>query len=102
MSYQYQPEQIRKTHPAPKAKNGFGTSALVIGVAATTAGLSSPPGSAAITVALILGILGIIFGCLGISNARSHRANNGLSAIAGLITAAAGVVIALIAPSVLG
>lgn len=83
--------------PAPqtgKPKNGMGTSSLVIGVAACTAAFCSPAGNAG--VAVVLAVLGLVFGCIGISRAKTGVATNTASAIAGVVTSPAAVVIAFV------
>lgn len=80
--------------PVNRPRNGMGTSSLVIGVAACTAAFCSPPGEGAWGASVVLGILGLIFGCIGISRAKVGRATNLASAIAGVVTSPAAVVIA--------
>lgn len=100
-----QQQNYLQPHPQmwqAQAKNGMGTSSLVIGVAAVTAALCSPPGAAGLGLAIVLGVLGTVFGCIGISRARSGIATNRASAIAGVVTSPASIVVAMIAPSVAG
>lgn len=85
--------------PAPvlrAPKNGMGTSALVIGVAACTAVVSTSGAEHGAGSGFVLGVLGIIFGCIGISRANAHIATNKASAIAGLVTALAGTLLSVI------
>jgi hypothetical protein len=68
--------------------NGMGTAALVCGILATVGFVLWP-------VALVLGILAIVFGAIGRGKAKRGEANNPGTALAGLICGAAGVVLAL-------
>lgn len=86
--------QFQPAPPMGKPKNGFGTSSLVIGVAACTAAFCSPPGEGGWGASVVLGIIGLIFGCIGISKAKAGSATNLASAIAGVVTSPAAVVIA--------
>jgi uncharacterized protein YpuA (DUF1002 family) len=79
-----------------KPKNGMGTSALVIGVAACTAAVCSPIGAGGSGAAILAGLIGTVFGSIGISRANEGVATNRASAIAGLVTSGGGPVIALI------
>ena len=79
-----------------KPRNGFGTSSLVLGVAAATAALCSPPVGQGITLSLILGVLGVVFGYIGIQKAKAGSATNLLSAIAGVTVSPAAFVISLV------
>lgn len=80
-----------------RPKNGFGTASLVHGVAAATAALTSPPTGQGITLSLILGILGIVFGCIGIQKAKAGYATNLPSAISGVAISPAAFLISLVA-----
>lgn len=82
--------------PFPQPKNGMGTSALVIGVSACTAAVCSPIGAGGSGAAILAGVIGTVFGCIGISRANEGVASNRASAIAGLVTSGGGPVIALI------
>ncbi|MFI2202721.1 DUF4190 domain-containing protein [Streptomyces sp. NPDC020192] len=72
--------------PAPS--NGMGTAALVCGILATVGFLMWP-------VALVLGILAIIFGAVGRGKAKRGEATNPGMALAGLICGGAGIVLVL-------
>lgn len=74
-----------------KPKNGFGTTGLVLGVAGVVCLFSEYAGNA-----LLAGIVGIIFGILGIGRARSHEATNLGSAIAGTACSAVAALFALV------
>ncbi|MFI0814047.1 DUF4190 domain-containing protein [Streptomyces sp. NPDC021098] len=65
--------------------NGTGTAALVLGIIGLVF-------FASVVLAIILGVLAIIFGFLGRAKAARGEANNGGSALAGLILGAAAVV----------
>ena len=82
--------------PAPpqqrwKPKNGFGTTALVLGVAGLVCLLSEYAGNA-----LLAGIVGVTFGVLGVSRARSMEATNLGSAIAGTACSAVAAVLGFV------
>ena len=74
--------------PVVTVRNGLGTAALVLGI------LSIP---AAFTVVggVLLGLLAIIFGAIGRSRAKRGEATNGGNALAGIITGAVGLVLAI-------
>ncbi|MES4889092.1 DUF4190 domain-containing protein [Streptomyces sp. NPDC096012] len=72
--------------PAPS--DGLGTASLVLGILASIGFLLWP-------VALILGILAIIFGAIGRGRARRGEATNPGVALAGLICGVAGIVLVL-------
>ncbi len=74
--------------PVPAVSNGFGTAALVLGILAI-------PGAFTVIGGVLLGILAIIFGAIGRSRASRGQATNGGSALAGLITGAVGLVLAI-------
>lgn len=88
--------QFQPAPPIRKPKNGFGTSLLVIGVAACIATVCSPNASPGEGLAMLLGILGVVFGSLGIHSANGRMATNKASAVAGLVTSIAAPVIAVI------
>ncbi|MEU2438543.1 DUF4190 domain-containing protein [Streptomyces rubradiris] len=69
--------------------NGMGTASLVLGILADVGFLAWP-------LALVLGILAIVFGALGRGKAKRGEATNPGVALAGLICGATGVVLALI------
>ncbi|WP_177235474.1 DUF4190 domain-containing protein [Streptomyces sp. MUSC 14] len=70
--------------PAPS--NGLGTAALVCGILAAVGFLLWP-------IALVLGILGIIFGAIGRGKAKRGEATNPGMALAGLICGSVGIVL---------
>ena len=72
--------------PAPS--NGMGTASLVLGILSAVLFLAWP-------VAMVLGILALIFGVLGRGKAKRGEATNPGMALAGLICGAAGFVLAL-------
>ncbi|MFJ7151798.1 DUF4190 domain-containing protein [Streptomyces sp. NPDC100445] len=71
----------------PEPGNGMGTASLVLGIIAAAGFLLWP-------VALILGVLAVIFGAVGRSKARHGEATNPGVALAGIICGAAGFVLA--------
>ncbi|MEU4928395.1 DUF4190 domain-containing protein [Streptomyces yokosukanensis] len=74
------------TQPMPS--NGMGTASLVLGILAAVCFLLWP-------VALVLGVLAIIFGALGRGKAGRGEATNPGMALAGLICGGAGIVLAV-------
>ena len=74
--------------PVAVVRNGLGTAALVLGIL-------SIPGAFTVIGGVLLGILAIIFGAIGRSRAKRGLATNGGSALAGLITGAVGLVLAI-------
>lgn len=70
------------------ARNGFGTTALVLGILATLGSLFVLPG-------IVLGIIAIVFGFLGRRRAKRQQATNGGAALAGLISGAVGLAISV-------
>jgi uncharacterized membrane protein YvlD (DUF360 family) len=75
-------------------KNGMGTAALVCGIIGLVFAIIPIVG---MFLGLPLGILAVVFGAVGISRVRRNVANNGGSAVAGLITGILAVVLAIIA-----
>ncbi len=75
--------------PVVAVRNGLGTAALVLGIL-------SIPGAFTVIGGVLLGILGIIFGAIGRSRAKRGQATNGGSALAGVITGAVGLLIAVV------
>ncbi|MFI1682325.1 DUF4190 domain-containing protein [Streptomyces sp. NPDC020607] len=71
--------------PAPPA-NGMGVTALVLGIIAA-AGFCLWP------LAIVLGVLAVVFGAVGRGKARRGEATNGGQALAGIICGAVGVVL---------
>jgi hypothetical protein len=72
--------------PAPMPSNGMGTTALVLGIISAAVFCLWP-------VAILLGILALIFGLIGRGKARRGEATNGGQALAGVICGAAGIVL---------
>ncbi|MGW2424207.1 DUF4190 domain-containing protein [Streptomyces sp. NPDC001709] len=72
----------------PMPSNGMGTASLVLGILAAVGFLLWP-------VAIVLGILAIVFGALGRGKAKNGEATNPGMALAGLICGASGIVLAL-------
>lgn len=72
---------------APLPSNGAGTAGLVLGVLAALLFCFWP-------LALILGVLGVIFGAIGHGKAARGEATNGGQALAGIICGAVGVLLA--------
>ncbi|MGW6533376.1 DUF4190 domain-containing protein [Streptomyces venezuelae] len=66
--------------------NGMGVSALVLGIVAAVGFCLWP-------LAIVLGILAVIFGAVGRGKARRGEATNGGQALAGIICGAAGIVL---------
>lgn len=75
-------------HPMPS--NGMGTTALVLGIISAAVFCLWP-------VAIVLGVLALIFGLLGRGKARRGEATNHGQALAGAICGAAGIVLGLAA-----
>ncbi|MFC5657598.1 DUF4190 domain-containing protein [Streptomyces nogalater] len=69
--------------------NGMGTASLVLGILADISCLAWP-------LALVLGVLAVIFGALGRGKAKRGEATNPGVALAGLICGATGIVLVLI------
>ncbi|MEU7426928.1 DUF4190 domain-containing protein [Streptomyces sp. NPDC040750] len=72
----------------PPPRDGLGTASLVLGILASIGFLLWP-------VALVLGILAVIFGAIGRGKARRGEATNPGVALAGLICGAVGIVLVL-------
>ncbi|MFD5712369.1 DUF4190 domain-containing protein [Streptomyces pharetrae] len=73
----------------PAGANGMGTAGLVLGVLAAIVFCLWP-------LAIVLGILGVVFGALGHGKARRGQATNGGQALAGIICGAAGIVLGVV------
>jgi hypothetical protein len=71
---------------ATAPRNGFGTTALVLGILAVV-------GSITVVGGILLGVVAIVFGALGRSRAKRGEANNGGLATAGLILGIVAVVL---------
>ncbi|MFF6998098.1 DUF4190 domain-containing protein [Streptomyces sp. NPDC008313] len=70
---------------APVApSNGMGTAGLVLGIVAAVVFCLWP-------LAIVLGVLGVVFGALGRARARRGEATNGGQALAGIICGAVGI-----------
>ncbi|MFF4566915.1 DUF4190 domain-containing protein [Streptomyces sp. NPDC001435] len=74
-------------HPMPS--NGMGTAGLVLGILAAITFCLWP-------LALVLGVLGVIFGGIGRGKARRGEATNPGQSLAGIICGSAGIVLALV------
>ncbi|HZF92405.1 DUF4190 domain-containing protein [Streptomyces sp.] len=72
----------------PDGANGMGTAGLVLGILAAIVFCLWP-------LAIILGILGVIFGAIGRGKAKRGQATNGGQALAGIICGAAGIVLGI-------
>lgn len=72
----------------PMPANGMGTTGLVLGIVAAVVFCLWP-------VAIILGVLGVIFGAIGRGKANRGEATNGGQALAGIICGAGGVVLGI-------
>ncbi|MFF9770994.1 DUF4190 domain-containing protein [Streptomyces sp. NPDC014636] len=72
----------------PVPSNGMGTASLVLGILSAVGFLLWP-------IAMVLGILAVIFGALGRGKASRREATNPGVALAGLICGAAGLVLAV-------
>ncbi|MEU6069959.1 hypothetical protein ABZ864_37365 [Streptomyces sp. NPDC047082] len=73
----------------PMPSNGMGTAGLVLGILAAITFCLWP-------VALVLGVLGVIFGGTGRGKARRGEATNPGQSLAGIICGSAGIVLALV------
>lgn len=74
--------------PPPVARNGFGVTALVLGILGLV--------TSWFVVGIVPGVLAVVFGALGRGRARRGEATNGGSAVAGLILGVLAVVIAIV------
>ncbi|WP_253195507.1 hypothetical protein [Streptomyces sp. JHA26] len=70
----------------PMPSNGMGTAGLVLGIVAAAVFCLWP-------LAIVLGILGVVFGALGRGKARRGEATNPGQALAGIICGTAGIVL---------
>ncbi|MEV8551034.1 DUF4190 domain-containing protein [Streptomyces glaucescens] len=73
----------------PAGANGTGTAGLVLGVLAAIVFCLWP-------LAIVLGILGVVFGAIGHGKARRGQATNGGQALAGIICGVAGIVLGVV------
>lgn len=76
-----------------RPSNGFGVAALVLGISAVVLGLF---GCFLAFVGLPLGIAAVVFGALGRGKATRGEADNGGMALAGIVTGAVGIVLAIL------
>lgn len=76
--------------PGTGRRNGFGVTALVLGILSLFGVLT-------IVLGVLLGLLAIVFGALGRRRARRGEADNGGVALAGLITGTVGLVLSILA-----
>ncbi|MET9383074.1 DUF4190 domain-containing protein [Streptomyces sp. NPDC002928] len=72
----------------PMANNGMGTAGLVLGILSAIVFCLWP-------IAIIMGILGVIFGAIGRKKANRGEATNGGQALAGLICGAVGIALGI-------
>ena len=86
----YQPVQYAQMRPQPK--NGFGTTALVLGIVALVLGFIP---FVSLFTAIPLGIIGGIFGILGIVRVSKRVATNKVASIFGLVASVLAVLLAL-------
>lgn len=89
MAY-YQPAQFVPAHSQPK--NGFGTTALVLGIIALVLGFIP---FVSLFTAIPLGLIGGIFGILGVVRAAQRIATNKVASIVGLVASILAIVLAL-------
>ncbi|MGW0817159.1 DUF4190 domain-containing protein [Streptomyces viridiviolaceus] len=73
---------------APMPSNGLGTAGLVLGIIAAVGFCLWP-------LAIIVGILGVVFGAIGRGKARRGEATNPGQALAGIICGAAGIALGI-------
>ncbi|GGL97567.1 hypothetical protein GCM10010129_46650 [Streptomyces fumigatiscleroticus] len=73
----------------PMPSNGMGTAALVLGIVAAVVFCLWP-------LAILLGILGVIFGAVGRGKARRGEATNGGQALAGIICGSVGIAVGIV------
>lgn len=73
---------------APPPSNGMGIAAMVLGIGAAALFCLWP-------LAILLGIMAVIFGCIGRAKARRGEATNPGHALAGIICGAAGVLLGI-------
>lgn len=78
----------------PLPSNGMGTAALVIGIIAVVVFCLWP-------IAILLGVLAVIFGSIGRAKARRGEATNAGQSLAGIICGAVGIVLGLVMIAVL-
>jgi NADH:ubiquinone oxidoreductase subunit 6 (subunit J) len=74
--------------PTPP-KNGLSIAALVLGIISIPAALT-------VWIGAICGVLAIVFGIIGLSQARKGRANKRALAVTGLITGVIGLVLSVV------
>jgi hypothetical protein len=92
MTNYYVPQYMPPPQPAAPARNGFGTTALVLGIIGALFAFIPIIG----VIAWPMVILGLIFGVLGIQRARKGQATNQGIAIAGTALSALGLFICVI------
>jgi hypothetical protein len=73
--------------PGTAPRNGFGTAALILGILAVFTSITVIGG-------VLLGVLAVILGAIGRGRAKRGEANNGGSALAGLICGVVGMLLA--------
>ena len=72
------------------ARNGAGSTALVLGILSIPVGVLFPP------VGLVMGLAGVVLGIIGRRRGKHGVATNGRAATAGLITGLLGLIIPLV------
>jgi hypothetical protein len=70
--------------------NGFAIAALTLGIVGAVLALTSPFGS---LLGIVCGLLGLIFGVVGLRNVSQHGAGNGGLALAGVILGSLAIVV---------
>jgi len=70
--------------------NGYAIAALTLGVVGAVVALTSPFGS---LIGIVCGLLGLIFGVVGLRNVNRHGAGNGGLALAGVILGSVALVV---------
>jgi hypothetical protein len=76
--------------PQP-AGNGFAVAALTLGIIGAVIALSSPFGS---VLGAVCGLLGLVFGLIGLRNVAKHGAGHGGLAISGVILGSVAIIVA--------
>ncbi|MEV3858365.1 DUF4190 domain-containing protein [Streptomyces sp. NPDC050095] len=90
--YAYPPQQAAYGWPGGGMQmppsNGLGTTGMVTGIVSVATFMAWP-------AAIVLGILGIVFGAIGRSKAKRGEATNGGQALAGIICGSIGLALAV-------
>jgi hypothetical protein len=77
-------------YPYVQPRNGLGTAALVLGIIGAVVFLVP-------FLAWILGVLSLIFGCIGMSRVNRNIATNGGAAVAGIVLGVVSLVLGTVA-----